>query len=236
MVGYPAWVRPNKSMDKLYGVSAVFSARNSFPGHPLRHELWRRQNEITIPKFFYAGLKNRMPNVDYSKGLVLNPDHFAKEATMKTMYHIAIDCFEKDNLFTEKLTDPLISFTVPIYWGCRNIDKYFDTRGIIQVNSVDEIIEVCNNLPHEHSHKTVLAMYENYERAVEISDYPEQLKRTINKILNVMKFNNKKNLNWTNVKQDISKLFSFNGLQPIFDKLLSPSKLYPKSRFLLLSN
>ena len=36
--------------------------------------------------------------------------------------------------------------TVPIYWGAPDIGDYFDINGIIQVNSVQEIIDVLRNL------------------------------------------------------------------------------------------
>jgi hypothetical protein len=183
MPGYPAWVPPNDSTNKTFGVSSVFSARNCFPGHALRHELWRRQEEIKIPRFFYVGSRMPLEGVDMSKVLTLPPDHFGKKVVMDYMFHIVIDCFKKDNLFTEKLIDPLISMVYPIYWGAKNISKFFDVDSIIRVNSVDEIIEVCNNLtPHIYYGKLNTIDW-NYKTALEYSDYAEVVKRAINKAL-----------------------------------------------------
>ena len=40
-------------------------------------------------------------------------------------YSIAIENSCKENYFSEKFTDCILSWTVPIYYGCPNIDKYF---------------------------------------------------------------------------------------------------------------
>ena len=43
----------------------------------------------------------------------------------KYKYSISIENCCKDNYFSEKFTDCILSWTVPIYYGCPNIDKYF---------------------------------------------------------------------------------------------------------------
>jgi len=40
-------------------------------------------------------------------------------------YSIAIENCCKENYFSEKFSDCILSWTVPIYYGCPNIDKYF---------------------------------------------------------------------------------------------------------------
>jgi hypothetical protein len=61
-------------------------------------------------------------------------------------FSIIIENSKTDNYFTEKLVDCFMVGTVPIYWGAPNIDKYFDTRGMIIVNSLEEIKEVVGKL------------------------------------------------------------------------------------------
>lgn len=61
-------------------------------------------------------------------------------------------CFENtstDNYFSEKFTDCILSWTIPIYWGCSNINKYFpeDTYYYIDIfdeNAIDKVIEIIN--------------------------------------------------------------------------------------------
>jgi hypothetical protein len=183
MPGYPAWVQPNDSTEKYFGVSSVFTGRNVFPGHPLRYELWRRREEIKIPRFFYLGTRQPMPGINLTEELTLEPDHFSKQVTMKYMFHVAIDCFEKDNMFTEKLIDPLISMVMPIYWGAHNAEEFFNFNSIFRVHNVDEIIEVCNKLTPDVYWNHLSNIKQNYNLALNYADYPACVKRAINKAL-----------------------------------------------------
>ena len=61
-------------------------------------------------------------------------------------------CFENshiDNYFSEKFTDCLLSWTIPIYWGCTNIGKYFPKDCYYEIDIFDEksmetVIEIIN--------------------------------------------------------------------------------------------
>jgi hypothetical protein len=185
MPGYPAWVPADDSIDKKFGVSAIFSSRNVFPGHPLRYELWHRRNEITIPHFFYVSSRHKMPDVDLSKELTLSPVHYSKQAAMDCMFHIAIDCFEKNNLFTEKLIDPLISMVMPIYWGAGNAEEFFNFNSIFRVHSVSEIINICNGLTPDIYWNHLSNIVQNYKIALNYADYPECVRRAINRALQI---------------------------------------------------
>ena len=41
--------------------------------------------------------------------------------------------------FSEKIIDCLIQGTIPIYWGDPTISSYFNMKGIINFNNIDEI-------------------------------------------------------------------------------------------------
>ena len=50
---------------------------------------------------------------------------------------------------TEKIINPLIAGSIPIYWGCKNIDKYFPKDcyyniDIFDENSYEKVIEIIN--------------------------------------------------------------------------------------------
>ena len=61
-------------------------------------------------------------------------------------------CFENshiDNYFSEKFTDCILSWTIPIYWGCTNLDKYFPKDSYYEIDifdkkSVDKVVEIIN--------------------------------------------------------------------------------------------
>ena len=52
------------------------------------------------------------------------------------MYSVAIESSSEKDYFTEKLIDCLITKTIPIYWGCPNINDYFDTSYWIPIEKV----------------------------------------------------------------------------------------------------
>ena len=72
-----------------------------------------------------------------------------KKHLFKSQFSIAIESTSVENYFSEKLIDCLITKTIPIYWGCPNIEEFFDTRGMIIVNSVDDLIKKVNNGNHQ---------------------------------------------------------------------------------------
>ncbi len=52
---------------------------------------------------------------------------------------------QEKNYFSEKLIDCLLTETIPIYWGCPNIGDYFDMRGILQFNDINDLYVKLNN-------------------------------------------------------------------------------------------
>jgi hypothetical protein len=178
-IGLTAFCRPDIQIEKSFGVSCVFSNRNCLPGHKLRHELWNRRDEIKIPKYFYTGLRSGM-----TCGILLPAEKKCKQFVMGTMFHIAIDSYDYDNSFSEKLIDPLITNTIPIYWGPKNIDRFFNMDGIFYASSVDEIIRITNQLTEDDYNIKKLYRLDNFTRAIEFHNYADCLERKINQILN----------------------------------------------------
>ena len=57
-------------------------------------------------------------------------------------YHIAIENFQSPDYFSEKLMDPLIYNTKPLYLGCKNHKKYFDDMVIPLMGGIDKDMEI----------------------------------------------------------------------------------------------
>jgi hypothetical protein len=70
-------------------------------------------------------------------------------------------------MFSEKLIDCFRSRTVPIYYGCLNIEKYFDERGIIRFNTIEEFDKICQEITPEWYDERLSYIEENYQRARE---------------------------------------------------------------------
>lgn len=65
-------------------------------------------------------------------------------------YSIVLENSQQTNYFTEKLADALLSWTVPLYWGCPNIIDLFPKKSYHLVNTnianpIDEVNKLINN-------------------------------------------------------------------------------------------
>lgn len=64
-------------------------------------------------------------------------------------YSLCLENCSKKNYFSEKFTDCILSWTIPIYYGCPNIDEYFPKDcyykiDIYNPNSLDRILNIIN--------------------------------------------------------------------------------------------
>lgn len=125
-------------------VSMICGYKDYMPGHLVRREIWKRQQEIKIPRKFFQSCLSKPPG--FNDNPKLTSDNRGKAAAFDCMFHLAIENCQEINYFTEKIIDCFVTHTIPIYYGCPNIDKWFDTRGIIRVNSAEDAIRVTNSL------------------------------------------------------------------------------------------
>ena len=68
------------------------------------------------------------------------------------------------NMFTEKITDCLMTGTIPVYYGIANIGDYFNTDGIIMMDSNFKI----ENLSFELYQSKIEAVKENLQLALDL--------------------------------------------------------------------
>jgi len=183
-IGCGSFLKPDPDIDKKFAVSTVMSSRCCLPGHHLRFELWRRRHEVNIPFDFYLGTWNYLPEEYYKEdGIRLPAEKLDKIRVFDCMFHIAIDSYRRKNHYSEKLVDCFVTKTVPIYWGCTNVADYFDTSGILEAKTVDDIIYFCNSLTEKHHESFKKAVDNNYNLALEQYNYGDMLKNIIEKCL-----------------------------------------------------
>ena len=136
-------------------------------GHMLRHEILNRQNEFTIPINFYKTYGKRFPFEEATKSKI--------ELFSNSQFAVVIENTSHNGYFTEKLTDCLMLKTIPLYWGCSDIHKYFNTEAIIQFSNVDELICKCNKLTENvygdkldivNENKELVKKYMHYEQRI----------------------------------------------------------------------
>lgn len=195
------WVtKTNKK--KKFSVSTVVGGKKDpvMPGYAMRHNLWHKRKQITIPRAFYLSGTASFPHIfvpydkaNYETNLILGK---SKEPLFDSMFHIAIENTSIKNYISEKLLDCIQSWTVPIYYGCTNIEEYFNPDGMFRVNSVQEIIKVCNSLTKSTYHSMLPAMKENFDISEKewklgktdewCSHHNAQIEIEIRKILNII--------------------------------------------------
>lgn len=190
-LGVTMFTDPSIQHDKNMGVSTVVGHKTglTFPGYNMRHKLWFRQEEITIPKEFYLSGGNHFKGdkikTHYGDITTAGQKRLdgVKDEVFNTMFHIAIENAHMNNFFTEKICDCFLTKTIPIYIGAKNIGDYFNDDGIISVNNVDEIIAVCNTLTKEDYFSMSGAVEENYKKALEYVDYNKMLTKKVLEVL-----------------------------------------------------
>ena len=183
LIGNGSFVDPAPDLEKKFAVSIVMTNRNVAPGHPLRHEIYQRRKEIKIPFDIYRGTWNEFALTEDTIQMPPWPNKKWKVKVFDCMFHLCLEGFKNEYYFSEKLIDCLITKTVPIYWGCTVIDEYFDTRGMIIVDSVDEIIQVCNSLTPQRYNDMLPFVERNYELGLKHYRYEDILKEAMLKCL-----------------------------------------------------
>lgn len=151
-----------ENKEKKFEVSFLCGDKNLTEGHKLRHRVHQLESQITIPKKWYYVLedydhktKTRPGYTDYSKSLEhipqnIDPIGYGKRVLFEeSMFNVVIENVKHTNWYN-KIGDNFLSKTVPIYWGCPNIEDFgYDKKGIIEFNNETELLEIINSLTPE---------------------------------------------------------------------------------------
>lgn len=119
-----SWIQDWGMFPKNKGVSILVSPKMLTEGHRLRHEA------------------ARLPNVDSYGNGVGRYVHSKAEALRDYRYAIIIENDLSDAWFTEKLIDAISQGCVPIYRGCPSIDRFFNPKGMIRWETLDELKDI----------------------------------------------------------------------------------------------
>ncbi|WP_238704928.1 glycosyltransferase family 10 domain-containing protein [Parasedimentitalea marina] len=127
------WVDNVDSLDltKSRMTSLIASAKRSQPGHLVRHNIvdWARANEMDL----------------VALGGGYHPFENKHEGLAPYRFSVVIENSNETNYFTEKLIDTILCGCVPIYLGCPNIDRFFDTSGMIICKDENDIRHAVEN-------------------------------------------------------------------------------------------
>jgi hypothetical protein len=156
-----SWIKPEnqKIIEKSKNISIIASSKRDTVGHRLRHDIVDQ-------------IRDKIDIDLYGGGYY--PVEEKSEALLDYRFSIIVENDSSPIYFTEKLIDCLVCGTVPIYWGASKIGNYFNINGFIVINSVEDMINVLNDLTPQKYEELLPYVKENFEiakRFLTVEDY-----------------------------------------------------------------
>jgi len=175
------WTKEYKIHNKTKLVSFISSSKRMCEGHKIRHKLYEKiKNDVDV-----FGSILGAP-FGYSENCHLKNDgswHNKDDALNDYMFSVVLENDQYDDYFTEKITDCFATGTIPIYWGTKNIGKYFNEDGIIQISSnLEEAQETIKNLTSDDYYDKINAVEDNFSRVAEMPSSDDVLFESIMKM------------------------------------------------------
>jgi hypothetical protein len=143
------WRRDWQIYPKTRNVSMVAGMKDWTVGHRLRQEV-------------VAAVGDRF---DLLCGYGRRPVEPKLEIFKDYRYTVVIENSKVNYYWTDKLIDPLLCGTVPIFWGCPDIGKMFDLGGIITFDTVAELRDILDHLSADDYERRLPAIRANFETA-----------------------------------------------------------------------
>jgi hypothetical protein len=112
---------PNKTRD----ISVICSSLEQLPRHMQR---------VAFVKEIKKHFRDRIDF--FGRGFNFIPDK--ADALLDYKFHICIENTVNKDLWTEKLADPLLAYSIPIYSGCPNTNNYFPELAYVKLD-IDDI-------------------------------------------------------------------------------------------------
>ena len=141
--GYMWHMTPPKLIpEKSCIMSMAFSAKNQqIPGYILRHDLVKRILASSLPIDLYGhGCQL------YSGDARLKGSFRDKEPYESYKFSICIENFQTNHYFSEKIMNPLLVGTTPIYYGAKTIDDYFPDMVVRLPEKLDDIMSLLDSI------------------------------------------------------------------------------------------
>jgi hypothetical protein len=125
-------------------ISLISSNKKMMPGHKKRLRFMRE-----IKRTF----GNQIDIFGHGHNEIICKD----DGILPYKFHICIENSSHDNYWTEKIADSYLGYSVPIYYGCTNIESYFSSNSMekIDINNISKSLDLIQNI--------ILNMDELYE-------------------------------------------------------------------------
>ena len=151
---------------------------NFFPGHNLRYEVLSKLDTLKVngDTITPNGLKYTL----------FHPNNYLPEKDPVFdgyQFSVVIENSSHYNYFSEKIMDCFASRTIPIYWGCKNINNYFNMDGILTFNNWEELSTILHNLTPQTYQSMKTAMEDNFQRHFPYVNFWERVRKEVKKLL-----------------------------------------------------
>ena len=130
---------PNKS--KV--MSLMISNKVMTSGHQYRHTLCKRILNSNLPIDIYG---NGCKIYEKSRDTRLKGIFQDNEPYEDYLFHIAIENVETPHYFSEKIMNPLLCNTTPIYLGCQEINQYFPNMVITLTGQIESDMTLLTDI------------------------------------------------------------------------------------------
>lgn len=149
----PYMTPPSTIPYKSSTISMVLSHKRDLPGHKYRHKLVSYILHHNLPIDIYGNGTIKGKYQTFKSGRIKGPFDNQREPYEEYLFTIAIENVASNHYLSEKVINPMLDGCVPIYLGCRNIQKYYSNKTISLngdiVNDMNVLISVLQN-PMKH--------------------------------------------------------------------------------------
>jgi hypothetical protein len=142
-------------------------------GHLLRSDMFAFQEHFPSNCVFFRSVNVKDPRLANNPTFGENKN----EIFETFQFAVTIENSRQVNYFTSKLTDCLVTKTIPIYWGCPNISEYYDTTGWIFFESAAELSVKIREIPPDYYSRYTDVIEKNYQTALGYCDFYSNLER-----------------------------------------------------------
>lgn len=175
------WIKDFVFQEKEFCITTLIGGKTQCVGHVLRHSLPKALSNVNnIPYHIYNSINTSFGSNQEFRTMKNN---VLKNELFYSQFHIVIENVFSNNWFTEKLIDCFQTKTIPIYIGCENIGDFFDTRGILQVKNLEELIDVCGKIDRNTYNSMLEFVEKNYQESMKYCDHRARIENAIKTFL-----------------------------------------------------
>jgi FkbM family methyltransferase len=118
--------------EKTEMVSMIYSTKREAFGHSLRHKI-----------------ASSLKGIDLWGAGAGRPFETKEEALSPYRFTVVIENTKNPYYFSEKLLDAMALGVIPIYYGATEIGNFFNSKGILTFDTIEELEEILNTLTPE---------------------------------------------------------------------------------------